>query len=117
MVPVYWEQACRELARRDPVFKKLVKAYPGITLRSRGDAFQTLARAIVGQQISVKAAESVWLRFVSAVQIVKPASILKTPPENLRAAGLSNRKVEYVCDLARHFHEGLIVEGSWPQLT
>src|SRR4051812_7373765 len=99
MLPDYWRQACRQLSRRDPVFRKLVKAHPDITLRSRGDAFQTLARAIVGQQISVKAAESVWLRFVSAVRVVKPARVLKTPPEQMRAAGLSARKVEYLQDL------------------
>jgi DNA-3-methyladenine glycosylase II len=59
MQPDYWPKACRALARRDPVVRKLVKSYPGIALRSRGNAFQTLARAIVGQQISVKAAKSV----------------------------------------------------------
>ena len=117
MTPDYWLQASRALARRDPVLGKLVKAYPGITLLSRGDAFQTLARAIVGQQISVKAAESVWLRFATTVSNVQPARILKARPENLRAAGLSNRKVEYVRDLARHFHDGLLYETRWPQLA
>ena len=117
MTPDYWLKASRTLARRDPVFRKLVKSYPGITLRSRGDAFQTLARAIVGQQISVKAAESVWLRFVSTVASMHPARVLRAEPEKLRAAGLSNRKVEYVRDLARHFHEGLLDEARWPDLT
>ena len=117
MTPDYWLKASRALARRDPVFRKLVKSYPGITLRSRGDAFQTLARAIVGQQISVKAAESVWLRFVSTVASMHPARVLRAEPEKLRAAGLSNRKVEYVRDLARHFHEGLLDEARWPDLT
>jgi len=117
MLPDYWQQACRQLSRRDPVFRKLIKSYPNITLRSRGDAFQTLARAIVGQQISVKAADSVWLRFTSTVKTVKPASVLNSPIDQLRAAGLSARKVEYLRDLAKHFHEGLIVEAQWPQLT
>ena len=117
MTPDYWLKASRALARHDPVFRKLVKSYPGITLRSRGDAFQTLARAIVGQQISVKAAESVWLRFVSTVASMHPARVLRAEPEKLRAAGLSNRKVEYVRDLARHFHEGLLDEARWPDLT
>ncbi|HVK54350.1 MAG TPA: DNA-3-methyladenine glycosylase 2 family protein [Burkholderiales bacterium] len=117
MTPEYWQQACRQLSRRDVVFRKLIKAYPGITLRSRNDAFHTLCRAIVGQQISVKAADSVWLRFAAAVEAVKPGHVLKTPTEQLRAAGLSGRKVEYLQDLARHFHEGLIIEAQWPKLT
>ena len=117
MQPDYWPVACRQLSRRDGVFRKLIKAHPGITLRSRGDAFQTLARAIVGQQISVKAAEAVWLRFVGVVRVVEPARVLRTAAEKLRAAGLSNRKVEYLQDLAIHFHEGLLDEALWPELN
>jgi DNA-3-methyladenine glycosylase II len=116
MQPDYWPAACRHLSRRDRVFRKLIKAHPGITLRSRGDAFQTLARAIVGQQISVKAAETVWLRFVGVVRVIEPARVLRTGAEKLRAAGLSNRKVEYLQDLARHFREGLLDETRWAEL-
>lgn len=117
MVPDYWLQACKQLSKRDPVIRKLIKTYPGISLQSRGNAFQTLARAIVGQQISVKAAENIWLRFLSIVKTVKPANVLKASPEDLRAVGLSFRKVEYLQDLARHFHEKLIVEDEWPNQT
>jgi DNA-3-methyladenine glycosylase II len=116
MTPDYWTKACRDLARRDAVFKRLVKAHPGITLRSRGNAFQTLARAIVGQQISLKAADSVWQRFLATVQVMEPATVLSVRPLRLRAAGLSNSKVEYVRDLARHFHLGLIDERAWPEM-
>src|SRR6476619_6737665 len=56
MTPEFWPQAKRTLSRRDPVLRKLIKAYPDAELGGRGDAFQTLARSIVGQQISVKAA-------------------------------------------------------------
>ena len=114
MTPEYWQQACRVLSRRDPVLRGLVKSYPGIAMQSRGDAFRTLARAIVGQQISVKAAETVWLRFVATVGAVRPISIQATTSQQLRAAGLSSRKVEYVQDLARHFHDGLLDEAQWP---
>lgn len=65
--PRYWQEAIRELSACDPVIKKLVAQSKGLTLRSRGDAFNTLARSIVGQQISVKAAQSVWDRLVVAV--------------------------------------------------
>ena len=65
--PAYWDQATGELARRDRVLKKLVARYPDIHLQRRSDPFTTLARAIVGQQISVKAAETIWQRFVATV--------------------------------------------------
>ncbi|HMZ02829.1 MAG TPA: DNA-3-methyladenine glycosylase 2 family protein, partial [Burkholderiaceae bacterium] len=85
-------------------------------LQSRGDAFTTLARSIVGQQISVKAAQSVWDRFVLLLPPgppVLPTQVLALEIEAMRAAGLSARKVEYLRDLARHFVEGSVHETDW----
>ena len=65
VTPDYWDEACKHLARRDRVMKKLIPQFGEARLQSRGDAFTTLARSIVGQQISVKAAQSVWDRFVA----------------------------------------------------
>ena len=65
MKPEYWNRAKRALARRDPVMAKVIRAHPKIFLARRGEPFLTLARAIVGQQISVKAAQSVWDRSLS----------------------------------------------------
>ncbi len=101
--PHYWKNATRELAARDAVLKKLVAKFKGLTLGSRGDAFSTLARAIVGQQISVKAAQSVWDRLTAEVQTVTPAAVHGADSQRLRACGLSNRKVGYLQDLARAF--------------
>ena len=117
MTPDYWEQACHDLARRDAVFRRLVRAYPGITLTSRGDAFQTLARAIVGQQISVKAAQSVWDRFAAKAGEVVPERVRRMRVATLRSAGLSMKKAEYVRDLAQHFAEGRIDEARFPSLS
>ena len=66
MTPEYWHEACAALSKRDKVMRSLIKSYPEAQLRTRGDAFQTLARAIVGQQISVKAAQSVWNKTLAA---------------------------------------------------
>jgi hypothetical protein len=66
--PVYWDEATRALGQRDRVLRRLIRAYPDIHLRRRHDPFTTLARAIVGQQISVKAADSIWRRFVATVK-------------------------------------------------
>ena len=86
--------------------RRLVAQFKGLTLRSRGDAFNTLARSIVGQQISVKAAQSVWDRLVSALPDLRPEIVAKHDAGALRACGLSRSKVVYLHDLSRHFIEG-----------
>jgi DNA-3-methyladenine glycosylase II len=113
MTPDYWQEACRALAKRDRVMKKLIKQYPEANLRSRGNAFSTLARSIVGQQISVKAAQSVWNRFAECVGTMKPDNVLKRTDQQLRDCGLSWKKVEYVKDLAAHFADGRINPRRW----
>lgn len=109
MQPDYWEQAIHSISERDPVLKDLIHVYSGSILNSRGDAFSTLARSIVGQQISVKAAESVWQRLVSHVQQATPISIHIAETNALRACGLSSRKVSYLKDLSRSFMSGELI--------
>ena len=116
MVPHYWSKAKRSLTRRDPVLASIIRAHPTIALRSRGDAFQTLARSIVGQQISVKAADSVWRRFSGTVVTVEPATVLGTGALKLRSCGLSQRKVEYLVDLAGLFANGTVDPTAWSVL-
>jgi DNA-3-methyladenine glycosylase II len=113
MTPDYWRKATKELAANDAVLKKLVKDYPEISMTSRGDPFSTLARSIVGQQISVKAAQSVWNRVMEEVGDMTPKKMLRKTEPKLRACGLSGRKVIYLQDLARHFHEGLLDPDKW----
>jgi DNA-3-methyladenine glycosylase II len=93
--------------------KRLIPALGPAALSSRGDAFSTLARSIIGQQISVKAAQTVWERFVVLPKKMTPAAVLKLKVEDLRAAGLSSRKVEYLIDLALHFSDGRIDQNNW----
>ena len=111
--PDYWEEACRHLARRDRVMKRLIPQFGSACLQSRGDAFTTLARSIVGQQISVKAAQSVWERFAKLPRKMSPANVLKLKVDDMRAAGLSARKIEYLVDLALHFDSGAIKVDEW----
>lgn len=113
MAPDYWQKASRALARNDPVMATLVRRYRGMSLVSRGDAFGTLARSIVGQQISVKAADAVWARFAGRVGEVSPAGVLAVGAEGLDGCGLSARKTEYLVDLAAHFVEGRIEPARW----
>lgn len=118
--PSYWDDACRHLARRDRVMKKLIPKFGEARLVSRGDAFTTLARSIVGQQISVKAAQSVWDRFAAVVggrsTHLPPARVAALKTAAMRDAGLSARKCEYLLDLAGHFAQGRIVAAEWPAM-
>ena len=142
--PDYWEEACRHLARKDRVMKRLIPQFGDACLQSRGDAFTTLARSIVGQQISVKAAQTVWDRFAevarqskaagasqaaskspstgavrkgTVVGAISPAHVLKLKVDDMQAAGLSARKIEYLVDLALHFDSGAIHVEAWKAMT
>jgi DNA-3-methyladenine glycosylase II len=114
--PPYWQTACVELAAADPVMAALIARYPDCVLGNRGDPFQTLARAIVGQQISVKAADSVWARFAAYAQIISAEHIVTLELDALAACGLSRRKAEYLRDLAGHFVDGRVEPSRWTHM-
>ncbi|MBS0442832.1 MAG: DNA-3-methyladenine glycosylase 2 family protein [Proteobacteria bacterium] len=100
--------------------RKLIPQFGEGRLQNRGDAFTTLARSIVGQQISVKAAQSVWEGFAALLpepsHRLKPASVLALATADARGAGLSARKVEYLFDLAQHFESGSVHVRQWQQM-
>jgi DNA-3-methyladenine glycosylase II len=114
--PAYWEEACKHLMKKDRVMKRLIPQFGDACLQTRGDAFVTLARSIVGQQISVKAAQTVWDRFALLPKKVTPANVLKLKVDDMRAAGLSVRKVEYLVDLALHFDNGAVHVKAWESM-
>ena len=117
MKPEYWDRAKRALARRDPVMGAIMRQHPRVYMMVRGEPFMTLARAICGQQISVKAAQSVWNRVVACCGAINPESVLARKRTELRACGLSDRKTEYIADLAQHFVDGKIHARDWPQMS
>lgn len=115
LIPDYWQQGCTFLSNCDNVLAELIDTYGGPVLTSRGDAFFTLARAIVGQQISVKAADSIWNRLENALgATVTPSSVLRCASETLRAVGLSARKVLYLQELALFFQQSSDI--AWHQM-
>jgi len=124
MKPRYWDEAAKALSRRDRVLARLIRRYPGIHLKRRSDPFTTLARAIVGQQISTRAADSIWRRFVTAVHDaphrafprLAPQRVMQQEVTALRACGLSQRKAEYLVDLADHFASGRLDPRRWKKL-
>jgi DNA-3-methyladenine glycosylase II len=111
--PEYWGEACKHLVKKDRVMKRLIPQFGDACLQSRGDAFITLARSIVGQQISVKAAQTVWDRFALLPRKISPGNVLKLKVDDMRAAGLSARKIEYLVDLALHFDSGALQVKKW----
>jgi DNA-3-methyladenine glycosylase II len=117
VTPDYWDEACKHLVKRDRVMKKLIPQFGEARLQSRGDAFATLARSIIGQQISVKSAQAAWNRFNALMSgKFQPAGVLALAVEDQRAAGLSARKVEYLRDLAEHFDAGRVHVRQWAQM-
>jgi DNA-3-methyladenine glycosylase II len=116
MTPEYWSEAKRHLGRRDAVLRRLIKSCPDPALKSRGDAFQALARSIVGQQISVKAADSIWARFATRAGKVRPVVVAAIPHEDLRSCGFSGQKTSYMLDLAGRFACGEIQPRRWSRM-
>ncbi|WP_138515844.1 DNA-3-methyladenine glycosylase family protein [Rhodoferax bucti] len=114
--PDFWDEACKHLMKKDRVMKRLIPQFGDACLQTRGDAFVTLARSIIGQQISVKAAQTVWDRFALLPKKISPANVLKLKVDDMRAAGLSVRKVEYVVDLALHFDNGTLHVKDWDSM-
>jgi DNA-3-methyladenine glycosylase II len=115
-VPPYWEDAKSELMRRDRIMKRLIPQFGDMHLVGRGDPFTTLARSIVGQQISVKAAETVWQRFLALCTRCTPAQVQKAGLEQLATCGLSRRKAEYILDLADHFKAKRVHVDKWTEM-
>jgi len=116
MKPEYWDRAKRALARRDPVMGAIIRSHRGVYMTARGEPFNTLARAICGQQISVKAAQAVWNRLVICCSEMTPEKVLLKSRKELRACGLSDRKTEYIADLAQHFADGRIHARDWSRM-
>jgi DNA-3-methyladenine glycosylase II len=111
--PEYWEEACKVLMKKDRVMKRLIPQFGEACLQRRSDPFITLSRSIVGQQISVKAAQTIWDRFTQLSKKLTPSAVLKFKVDDMRAAGLSARKIEYLVDLALHFDSGALHVKGW----
>ena len=103
--PHYWLQATRHLSQQCPTLAGIIARYEGEFMAARPDGFFTLLRAVVGQQISVKAADAVWVKLSKAVRPLTPESLLRKREATLRACGLSGQKVAYARNVAAFFVE------------
>jgi len=100
--PKYWEAGRKYLIKKDKILANLIKKYPG-HLKSRKDPFFSLCKSIVGQQISVQAANSVWKKFELKSKEIKPENVLKLTSRQLATCGLSRQKIIYLKILAKKF--------------
>ena len=104
--PTYWNNAKKVLSKRDPVLRKVIKKFNKGFLTTRKDPFFSLCRTIVGQQISTKAADSIWLKFEKKCKKkIIPKNVLKLSPSSFRNAGLSRQKISYLKNIAKSFKD------------
>lgn len=115
-LPPYWAEAKAELMRRDRIMNKLIPQFGDMHLRGHPDPFTTLARSIVGQQVTVKAAELAWQKLRALCPKMLPSQVIKAGAEELSACGLSKRKTEYILDLADHFKARRVHADLWSQM-
>jgi len=102
--PKYWNKAKKILSKRDPILKKIIKKLNKGYLTSKDDPFFSLCRTIVGQQISIKAADSIWLKFeIKCRKKIIPSRVLKLSSTGLKSAGLSRQKITYLKNIAKNF--------------
>ena len=94
--PDYWEKGKKELKKIDKNIKKIIELYEFPSLTTREDMFYTLIRSIVGQQISVRAADTIWDKIVNEAKEIRPEIIYSMDENIMRDCGLSKRKVEYM---------------------
>ncbi len=115
--PHFWDEASAQLMRRDRILRKLIPLYSSEWLLTTATPFMTLARAIIGQQSSVKSADATWQRLKERCgRRPTPSSVVSVTPEELRELGISKRKVDYLLDLASHFADKRVRPAAWASM-
>jgi len=115
-VPIYWAEAKLELMQRDRIMNKLIPQFGDLHLRGQPDAFTTLARSIVGQQVTPKAADLAWGKLLDVCPKLAPSQVIKLGAVQLSGCGLSKRKTEYILDLADHFKAKRVHADLWSEM-
>ncbi len=115
--PFFWIKAKKELKKKDKKLGKIIDSYPKDFLFSKSDPFLTLARSIVGQQISVKAAQSVWDKLVLKIGKINPEIIYRSHKNTLKSSGLSRQKVIYLKNLSFAFLNKDIKINLWSKMS
>lgn len=117
IIPSYWQEAIAYLALNDRVMAKLIVSYPDAVLQNYNNPFHTLMRAVVGQQISVKAADAIWQRLEKQLESIDPLQFLAVEEDKLRQCGLSRQKISYIQTIARAFKEDILTSSTWKTMS
>jgi DNA-3-methyladenine glycosylase II len=115
--PSYWTEALTYLSAKDEILAQLIRGYPDEVLISLNNPFQTLIRAIVGQQISVKAADAVWQRLVKKLENISTQEFLALGEEELKECGLSRPKIAYITNIAKALENKILRPEQWSEMT
>ncbi|MCA1246176.1 DNA-3-methyladenine glycosylase [Massilia sp. MS-15] len=115
-VPAYWAEAKAALIGRDRIMAKLIPQFGDLHLRGHPDPFTTLARSIVGQQVTPKSADAAWGRLQAICPKLSPGQVIKAGAVELAGCGLSKRKTEYILDLADHFKARRVHADLWSEM-
>jgi DNA-3-methyladenine glycosylase II len=115
-LPPYWAEAKAELMKRDRIMKKLIPQFGDMHLVGHPDPFTTLARSVVAQQVTTKAADAAWAKLLVLCPKITPSQVAKAGAEKLAGCGLSKRKTEYILDLADSFKAKRVHADLWSQM-
>lgn len=116
MTPAYWQDALEHLSQ-DKKMAGLIRRFPKLSLVSRSNAFVTLIRSIVGQQISLAAADNIWAGLEKNIQPLTPNMVLVQTIDDLKSWGLSKQKTHYLHNVAQHFVNNGIQKKYWQNRT
>ena len=111
--PDYWQDSLQYLTSADKTLGDVISQHKDYSITARGEAYETLLRAIVGQQISVKAAASVWNKIIGLIKIIEPNKVLSTSKEKLKLCGLSKQKTQYILNISEHFKINNIIDDTY----
>jgi len=111
-----WLLAINNLKKKDKILKEIINKYKSEKLHSKKNAFLTLAKSITGQQISVKAANSIWLRLEKKIKKIDPSNILKIKINEIKKCGFSKQKANYIFNLANFFKKNKNIENKWEKI-
>ena len=103
MKPKYWNKGKFYLSNKDKVLKKIIDQFPNQSLQLNNNSFQALINSIIGQQISVSAANSMKKKLFALKRNITPRTIKNTNKTRLKKCGLSKQKILYIKNIAEFF--------------
>ncbi|MGK7883877.1 MAG: DNA-3-methyladenine glycosylase [Crocosphaera sp.] len=115
--PGYWQEAKEYLSLNDAILADLIALYPSETMINYHDAFLTLVKAILGQQISVSAANAIYQRLESLLGKITVENYLESNAQLLRECGLSRQKIAYITNITQGFQDGILTPQRWPNMN